>query len=37
MIKFGISGWRAIIADEFTYVAGRRVETVSRIDGAKCI
>lgn len=25
MIKFGTSGWRAIIADEFTFVAVRRV------------
>jgi len=25
MIKFGTSGWRAIIADEFTFAAVRRV------------
>ena len=25
MIKFGTSGWRAVIADEFTFVAVRRV------------
>jgi phosphomannomutase len=61
MIKFGTSGWRAIIADEFTFdavrrvtqkisnwitqrapgsqviVAGHRVTSVNRIDGAMFI
>ena len=43
MIKFGTSGWRAIIADEFTFDAVRRVTTaisawiVERAPGSQVI